>query len=71
MIIVRKGDPCPIVARVTDENIMQLSEDPSMHVRDLGLLHSQEMRQRMDVVVRCASVWVLCVYVRWGCVGVR
>lgn len=54
VLLLRKGEDSIIRVAVSDEDIMQLSGDSTVHVRDLGLLHASahEKRQRLDIIVR-------------------
>lgn len=55
VLIVRKNEACALRASVSDEDVVRFSGDTSVHMRDLGLLHTQTGRQRMDLIVRYAE----------------
>jgi hypothetical protein len=64
VLLLRKSEDAIIRVAVTDEDIMELSGDSTVHMRDLSLIHvsALEKRQRMDIIVRYGQLqthWIL------------
>jgi hypothetical protein len=64
VLLLRKSEDAIIRVAVTDEDIMKLSGDSTVHMRDLSLIHvsALEKRQRMDIIVRYGQLqthWIL------------